>query len=58
MSSSPYFAVTDKDGNFSIKDLPPGKYTLALAHLKAGEVTQEVEVKDGDNAVKAALAVK
>lgn len=58
VSSSPFFAVTDKDGNFSIKDLPPGKYTLAFAHLKAGEVTQEVEVKDGDNAVKAALAVK
>jgi plastocyanin len=25
---TPYFAVTDKDGNFEIKDIPAGKYTL------------------------------
>ena len=25
---SPYFAVTDKDGKYTIKDVPPGKYTL------------------------------
>jgi hypothetical protein len=42
----PYFAVTDKDGKFTIKNLPPGKYTLEAYHLKAGAVTQELEVKD------------
>jgi plastocyanin len=25
---TPYFAVTDKDGNFEIKNVPAGKYTL------------------------------
>jgi plastocyanin len=25
---TPYFAVTDKDGNFEIKNIPAGKYTL------------------------------
>ena len=42
----PYFAVTDKDGKFTIKNLPPGKYTIEANHLKAGAVTQELEVKD------------
>jgi hypothetical protein len=45
----PYFAVTDKDGKFKLPaDLPAGKYTLVAYHLKAGEVTQEVTVADGD----------
>ena len=43
----PYFAVSDKDGTFKIKDVPPGKYTIEATHRKAGSVTKEVEVKDG-----------
>jgi plastocyanin len=31
----PYFAVTDKDGKFTIKDVPPGKYTVEALHRKA-----------------------
>lgn len=47
----PYFAVTDKDGKFSIKDVPAGKYTVEAAHRKAGTTTQEVEIKaDGGKA--------
>jgi plastocyanin len=49
----PYFAVTDKDGNFTIKDVPAGKYTIAAAHRKAAAagVEQAVEVKaDGAKA--------
>ncbi len=41
---SPYFAVTDKDGKYEIKDLPPGDYTLAFVHEKAGETTQKVTI--------------
>ncbi|MDB6110814.1 MAG: hypothetical protein JWR69_2564 [Pedosphaera sp.] len=44
---SPYFAVTDKDGNFKIANVPAGKYTVEVAHRKAGATTKEVEVKDG-----------
>jgi plastocyanin len=40
----PYFAVTDKDGNFKISNLPPGKYTIEAYHLKAGTATQELQV--------------
>jgi hypothetical protein len=46
VTEHPYFAVTDKDGSFKIKNLPPGKYTIEAYHLKAGAVTQELEVKD------------
>lgn len=41
----PYFAVTDKDGNFKIPNLPNGKYTIEAIHQKAGAKTQEIEVK-------------
>lgn len=47
----PYFAVTDKEGKFTIKDVPAGKYTVEAAHRKAGTATQEVEIKaDGGKA--------
>jgi plastocyanin len=43
---SPYFAVSDKDGKFTIKNVPPGKYTLTAEHRKLGKQTVDVEVKD------------
>ncbi len=45
---NPYFCVSDKDGKFTIKNVPPGKYTVEAAHRKLGSQTQEVEVKDAD----------
>jgi plastocyanin len=44
---SPYFCISDKDGKFVIKNVPPGKYTVEAAHRKLGTQTQDVEVKDG-----------
>lgn len=32
----PYFTLTDKDGNFTIKDAPAGKYKLYVWHEGAG----------------------
>jgi hypothetical protein len=43
----PYFAVSGKDGTFKISNVPAGKYTLKVAHRKAGATTKEIEVKDG-----------
>ncbi len=44
---TPYFAVSAKDGSYSIKDVPPGKYTLKIWHekLKGEDVTIEVPEK-------------
>jgi hypothetical protein len=35
----PYYATTGADGHFTIKDVPPGNYTLAVWHEVAGEQT-------------------
>jgi plastocyanin len=45
---SPYFCVSGKDGKFTIKNVPPGKYTIEAAHRKLGAQTQDVEVADKD----------
>jgi plastocyanin len=55
---SPYFAVSDKDGKFVIKNVPPGKYTISAAHRKLGAQTQEVEVKDGNAPVNFTFEAK
>src|SRR5262249_47260706 len=34
----PYFAVTDKDGNFEIKNAPAGKFRLVVLHEGGGWV--------------------
>ncbi len=47
---NPYFAVTDKTGAYTIKDVPPGKYTLTTWHEKLRSASQEIEVKDGATA--------
>jgi plastocyanin len=41
---TPYFAVTDKDGNFEIKNIPPGKYTLKTWSEDGKPTTQEIDV--------------
>jgi len=55
---SPCFCVSDKDGKFVIKNVPPGKYTVEAAHRKLGTQTQDVEVKDGDVTANFTFAVK
>lgn len=44
----PYFAVTDKDGNFKISGLPAGEYTIEAMHRKAGAATEKVTVGADD----------
>jgi hypothetical protein len=41
----PFFAVTGDDGTFTIKGLPPGKYTVEAWHEKYG--TKDVEITVG-----------
>jgi Carboxypeptidase regulatory-like domain len=48
VTEHPFFAVTDKDGNFTIKNVPPGKYVVEAVHRKTHAnykgVSQEVTV--------------
>src|SRR5271166_4212556 len=41
---TPYFAVTDKSGNYEIKNVPAGKYTLKTWSENGKPTTQAVEV--------------
>jgi plastocyanin len=46
---SPFYAVTGPDGNFEIKGLPPGDYTIAFVHEKLGEQDQKVTLAAKDS---------
>lgn len=57
----PYIAVTDKDGNFEIKDLPLGKLEFTVWHEAQGYLSAKKEwkkgkfdmtIKEGDNDLK------
>jgi len=43
----PYFATTGEDGKFTIKDVPPGTYTLVAWQEAAGEKSMPVTVAAG-----------
>lgn len=45
VADNPYYAVTGKDGSFTIKDVPPGTYTLVTWQEYTGEVETPVTIK-------------
>jgi len=45
----PYYAVSDKDGKFELKGLPPGTYTIEAWHEKFGATTQSVTLGAKDS---------
>lgn len=51
--SHPFFAVTDDEGAFTLKGLPPGEYTLQAWHEKLG--TQEIKVTVAAKETKSAV---
>lgn len=57
---NPYFAVTGKDGKFSIKNVPPGKYKIVALHRKAAPtgMEKEIEVKDSGTTADFTLEAK
>lgn len=46
---NPYFAVTDKEGHFNLKDLPPGTYTITAWQEKLGTSMQKITVGAGES---------
>ena len=50
VSDHPYFAVTDKEGNFSISGIPPGTYEVICwqEKFKKKPLTASVKIGDGE----------
>ena len=42
----PYFAVTDEQGQFTIRGVPAGRYSVEIFHPKGGTSAQTVIVTD------------
>jgi len=66
IKDTPYMAVTDADGKFTIKNLPVGKWTFQVWQEKAGYIDSasvdgkkekwskgkfDIEIKDGENSM-------
>lgn len=43
---TPYFAVTDRNGNYKISNVPPGKYELAVWHEEMKPQIKEIKTSD------------
>lgn len=50
VADNPFIAVTDDSGTFTLKDVPPGTYTIEAWHEKYG--TQDMKVTVGKKAKK------
>jgi plastocyanin len=42
---TPYFAVTEEDGSYTIANVPDGTYTVSVWHERLKKQSQEVQVK-------------
>ena len=54
--STPYFAMTAKDGSFRISRVPPGSYRLEVwdefaSQSELGSLTRQVDIKVGENSL-------
>lgn len=50
VSPTPYFAETDDSGNYTIKDVPDGSYTLKVWHEGAKDQTKQIAVSGSTKA--------
>ncbi len=48
---TPYYAVSEQDGSYAIKDVPAGKYTLKIWHEKLKGKDAEVDVPEKGSVV-------
>jgi len=59
VAEHPFYAVTNEQGEFTLENVPPGKYTLQVWQESLGNVTQEVVVGDkGATTVSVAMGKK
>ncbi len=55
---NPYYAVTAKDGTFSIPDVPPGEYTLVAWHSQVQTMQEQKIIVKAKGTATAAFAFK
>jgi hypothetical protein len=53
---NPYYASTDAEGHFVIRDVPPGNYNLVAWHEAAGQKSQQIKIEPG-RTVSAAMTL-
>jgi plastocyanin len=59
VAEHPFYAVTNEQGEFTLENVPKGKYTLQVWQESLGNVTQEVVVGDkGPTTVSVAMGKK
>jgi len=54
----PYYAVSGKDGSFTIKDVPPGKYKVVAMHRKGAPTGVEKEIEVTADGAKADFTIE
>jgi len=47
-ADNPYYAMTGRDGSFTIKDVPPGEYTMVVWQEHTGSMEMSVIVKSNE----------
>jgi plastocyanin len=52
VAANPFYAVTDSQGHFVIRGLPPGAYTLVAQQEKLGAIRESVTVSSGQTSKK------
>ena len=50
VSATRFFDISDADGHFDLRGMPPGDYVIAAVHEKLGEKTMKVTVTSHDTA--------
>ncbi len=55
VTDSPYYALTDANGNFTLEGVPPGKYAIEIWQELLGKHREPIEVKEGEQSFNTIL---
>ena len=58
IANTPYYAITDQQGRFRLRDVPPGTYTLRAWHESGAITSQSLIVKENNSALTLKLLKK